>query len=391
MNIILFDDNRENLYPFTLTRPIAEIRWGILTIKEKWENMGCEVSYLTDDYLSRRFPCNYSMPNIYVNARLVPTEEILNCIGELGNANALYGNTNELLVLKTEEPYKYGELNVGKSQKLNLDYIFLNQPWEIFTKNGETLKLDFDLLTKNRKSQSISSTNIVLGDQVFIEKGAKVEASILNSITGPIYIGKNAEIMEGCAIRGPFALCESAVVKMSAKIYGATTIGPHSKVGGEINNSVVFSYSNKGHDGFLGNSILGEWCNLGADTNVSNLKNDYGAVKIWDFKSSGLKDTGQQFCGLMMGDHSKSGINTMFNTGTVVGVNSNIFGADFPDKHIPSFSWGGGNNWSEYRLGKALEVAEKVMGRRNIKLTEEDRKILSHIHTITKSNKKYQS
>lgn len=355
-----------------------------MTIKEKWEKLGNQVSYLTEDYLSGKFPCSYSANNIFINARLVPTDVVLKEIEKLESGAALLGKSDELLALKSEVQLKYAHLITDESKKIKVDYIFLDQPWEIFTKNDEQLELDFELLTKNRISQKIPSSNTVLGNNIFIEEGAKLEASILNSNTGPIYIGKDAEIMEGCAIRGPFALCEGSVVKMSAKIYGATTIGPYSKVGGEISNSIIFGYSNKGHDGFLGNSILGEWCNLGADTNVSNLKNDYGSVKIWDFERYKLRDTGQQFCGLMMGDHSKSGINTMFNTGTVVGVNSNIFGAGFPEKFIPSFFWGGSNNCSEYRLEKALEVAEKVMQRRNRQLTAEDRKILEHIHLATK-------
>ena len=262
--------------------------------------------------------------------------------------------------------------------------LVLNFLWDIFSKNDSAIRDDFSLLTEGRKSQPISSSNKFAGSQqIFIEKGAVVECSVLNATNGPIYIGKNAEVMEGCLIRGPFALGENAVLKMGAKIYGATTIGPYCKVGGEVNNSVFQSNSNKAHDGFLGNSVIGEWCNLGADTNNSNLKNNYANVKIWSHATEEMVDTGMQFCGLFMGDHSKSGINTMFNTGTVVGVNANIYGSDFPIHFVPSFSWGTAQGFSDYRLEKALEVAERVMARRNQKLTTSERKILSHIFNLT--------
>ena len=248
------------------------------------------------------------------------------------------------------------------------------------TKNGEAIKQDFELITKGRDSQIISeSINIINPDQVFIEEGAKLEFVTLNASSGPIYIGKDTEIMEGSNIRGPFALCEYATVKLGAKIYGPTTIGPHCKVGGEVNNSVLFGYSNKGHDGFLGNSVLGEWCNLGADTNNSNLKNNYAEVRLWDYNTEGFAKTGLQFCGLMMGDHSKCGINTMFNTGTVVGVSANIFGSGFPRNFIPSFSWGGNGGFTTYLTKKAFEVANIVMARRDIEFTEQDAAILEHV------------
>ena len=390
MNIILFDDKRENLFPFTLTRPIAEIRWGITTIKQKWEAHNLEVSCLTETYLSRKFPCRYARENFYVNAGLLPNPELLGKMKTLESEQAIVGNQGEILVLKSKEKFKAGDINCTSQLKADFSYILLRNVWEIFGGNAENIQRDFQQLTKGKTSQKLSKSNILIGDNIFIEEGAKVEAAILNSSTGPIYIGRNAEIMEGSSIRGPFALCESAVVKMSAKIYGATTVGPYSKVGGEVGNSVIFGYSNKGHDGFLGNSVLGEWCNLGADTNVSNLKNDYGNVKIWNYKKAAFLDTGQQFCGLMMGDHSKSGINTMFNTGTVVGVNANIFGSGFPEKYIPSFSWGGAAGFTEYRLEKALQVAERVMSRRDIPLTTDDKKILGHLHSFTKTSRQKQ-
>jgi UDP-N-acetylglucosamine diphosphorylase/glucosamine-1-phosphate N-acetyltransferase len=261
----------------------------------------------------------------------------------------------------------------------------LEHTWDIFSKNGQAIEDDFELLTKGRRSQQIpSSNNVISGEYIFIEEGAKLEFATLNASSGPIYIGKDAEIMEGSMIRGPFALCEHATVKLGAKIYGPTTVGPHSKVGGEVNNSVIFGYSNKGHDGFLGNSVLGEWCNLGADTNNSNLKNNYAEVRLWDYNTETFAKTGLQFCGLMMGDHSKCGINTMFNTGTVVGVSANIFGSGFPRNFVPSFSWGGNGGFTTYLTNKAFEVAEVVMSRRDIELTDIDKAILEHVFEVTK-------
>src|SRR5690606_24924204 len=246
------------------------------------------------------------------------------------------------------------------------------------------LEDDFELLTDGRRSQPIPATNnIINGQNIFIEEGAKLEFVTLNASFGPIYIGKDAEIMEGSIIRGPFALCEHATVKLGAKIYGPTTVGPHSKVGGEVNNSVIFGYSNKGHDGFMGNSVLGEWCNLGADTNNSNLKNNYAEVRLWDYNTESFARTGLQFCGLMMGDHSKCGINTMFNTGTVVGVSANIFGSGFPRNFIPSYSWGGAAGMTTFKTDKAFEVAREVMKRRNLEFTEQDEKIMEHVFEIT--------
>src|SRR5690606_7840722 len=251
---------------------------------------------------------------------------------------------------------------------------------DIFSKNTLAIQADFDLLTKGRQSAAIPDSVFCINRKnIFVEEGARLNFASLNASDGPIYIGKNAEIMEGCTIRGPFALCDSSTLKMQTKIYGGTSIGPHSKVGGEVNNSVIFGYSNKAHDGFLGNSVIGEWCNLGADTNNSNLKNNYAEVKLWDYEKEGFANTGLQFCGLMMGDHSKCGINTMFNTGTVVGVSANIFGSGFPRNFIPSFSWGGSGGFTTYNTEKAFEVAKVVMSRRNIEFSDLDAKILVHV------------
>ncbi|MFL5752485.1 MAG: GlmU family protein, partial [Bacteroidia bacterium] len=274
----------------------------------------------------------------------------------------------------------------SKAENLVITFV-----WDIFSRNGKAFADDFELLTKGRKSQILSKSNRVIGKgKIFIEKGASVECAVLNTTNGDIYIGKDAVVMEGCFLRGPIGLCEHAELKMGAKIYGPSTFGPYCKVGGEVNNSVLFGYTNKGHDGFLGNSVLGEWCNLGADTNTSNLKNNYGNVKIWNYGAEEMVDTGMQFCGLFMGDHSKCGINTMFNTGTVVGVNANIYGGDFPINFIPSFSWGGAEFFEDYKLHKALEVAERVMSRRNVNLSQADREILTHVFEYSKRYRVYE-
>jgi len=393
MNIILFDDQRLNLLPFTYTRPVSEIRLGIRTISEKWKAVtNAEISYLTEDYLAVKYPTNFTNENYYINGSIIPDNQLLEAIKDLKEGELIYHQEKEkIIAFLSPQAIAFEEIENFEFSQINYDeeLLDINEVWDIFSKNGEALQRDYEQITNGRKSATVPDNNILIGDQIFIEEGAKVQASILNSENGPIYIGKNSEVMEGCVIRGGFALCEGAVVKLSAKIYGPTTIGPFSKVGGEINNSVIFGYSNKGHDGFLGNSVLGEWCNLGADTNVSNLKNNYAEIKLWNYEKNGFKNSGKQFCGMMMGDHSKSGINTMFNTATVVGVSANIYGGGFPRNFIPSFSWGGSEKWIDYRFDKAMEVAEKVMARRNIPLSEEDKSILKHISEITKTYRNF--
>lgn len=374
MNLVLFDchKSRENLLPLTFTRPVADIRIGILTVREKWEKLLNVKSFsLTEDYLSEKFPAyRDSSPALYVSGSVLPDEKLIAAIQKLGALQSLTADGN-LIAFKTEKHHlNYENFEAIAKGFTAVEYkeniLRIHNTWDIFKLNSDALKADFNLLTKGRKSQPLSITNQLIGDaqNLFIEEGATVEASVLNTNTGVIYIGKDAEVMENCAIRGPFALCEHAVVKMSAKIYGATTLGPYSKVGGELNNVVIFGYSNKAHDGFLGNSVIGEWCNLGADTNNSNLKNNYADVEMFSYREGKAVDTGLMFLGLVMGDHSKSGINTMFNTGTVVGVSANVFGADFPPKFIPSFSWGG-NRWLlTYGFDKSMEVAERVFERK---------------------------
>ncbi len=386
MNYILFDGpSRNNLLPFTYTRPVADIRIGILTIREKWEKyLGYTTSTVTEDYLTDKYPMVELEDNIMINASFCPNQNIVDAIKTLKEKQAIFKGEDVIAFYTTDDQE---EVNFEEYDAIDFegDIICVENTWDIFSKNGIAIQEDFNLLSEGRTSQEIPKTNNVIApENIFIEEGAKLQFTTLNASSGPIYIGKEAEIMEGSVIRGPFALCEGATVKLSAKIYGPTTVGPFSKVGGEINNSVLFGYSNKGHDGFLGNSVLGEWCNIGADSNNSNLKNNYAEVRLWDYQTEGFAKTGLQFCGLMMGDHSKCGINTMFNTGTVVGVSANIFGSGFPRNFVPSFSWGGNSGFTTYLTKKAFEVAKVVMARRNIEFTDQDAAILEQVFEATK-------
>ncbi|MFC2104113.1 GlmU family protein [Bacteroidota bacterium] len=389
MNYILFDDiSWDNLLPLTFTRPVCEVRSGILTIKEKWEKvLNVKMSYLTKEYLHEKYRLVTEDENILINGSVIPNPNLINTLQDLDTDEVLIKN-NKVIAIKLAEhsvtSFNYLDLSKYTNREYIDDIIEIVWPWDIFRLNEENIKFDFELLTKGRKSTQISTTNNLLGQEnIFIEEGAKIEFATLNATTGPIYIGKDSEIMENSVIRGPFALCDHSVLKIAAKIYGPTTIGPYSKVGGEINNSVIFGYSNKAHDGFLGNSVIGEWCNLGADTNNSNLKNNYAEVRVWNYESERFIKTGLQFCGLIMGDHSKCAINTMFNTGTVVGVNANIFGDGFPRNFVPSFSWGGASGFTVYGINKAFEVAEKVMERRDVSLDETEKNILKEIFERT--------
>jgi UDP-N-acetylglucosamine diphosphorylase/glucosamine-1-phosphate N-acetyltransferase len=385
MNYILFDHNREDLLPLTFTRPVCDLRIGILTIREKWTMaLGSEVSSKTEDYLSTKFPIRVGDDNLLINGGICPDEKLLVSIWSLEIGEGLVQN-GKLLAIRITDPAKVN-FDSPSGKAYSGEILSVEHPWDIFSKNGDALVRDFDALTAGRTSEPLSVSNTVIGNgPIFLEEGAKAEACIFNTSSGPIYLGKDSEVMEGSIIRGPFALCEGSSVKLGSKIYGPTTIGPHSKVGGEVNNSVIIGYSNKGHDGFLGNSVLGEWCNLGADTNNSNLKNNYDQVRVWSYKDGRFAKTGLQFCGLIMGDHSKSGINTMFNTGTVVGVSSNVFGSGFPRTFIPSFQWGGAAGFTEYEKQKAFATAERVMSRRGIPFDEIEKAILSTVYDLTKS------
>ena len=389
MNYILFDGPHRNaLLPFTFTRPVADIRVGILTIREKWEkHLGSTTTSITEEYLSDKWPMVEMENNVMINASYLPNEILVEMVKNLEVNQAIFQDEEVVAFFAKEgEEVDFDSFEIIEFTN---DCIKIENTWDIFQKNDVAIREDFELLTEDRYSQPIpKSVNVIAPEHIFIEEGAKLEFVTLNASTGPIYIGKNAEIMEGSVIRGPFALCESGRVKLATKVYGATTVGPHSVIGGEVNNSVLFAYSNKGHDGFLGNAVLGEWCNIGADSNNSNLKNNYEEVKLWSYETENFAKTGLQFCGLMMGDHSKCGINTMFNTGTVVGVSTNIFGAGFPRNFVPSFNWGGASGFTTYVTKKAFDTAKIVMARRNVEFSEEDAKILEHVFEETKKYRK---
>lgn len=388
-HILLFDDPaiRGSLLPFTFTRPVADIRVGILKASEKWNKLtGAQISFLTQDYLQKKFP-RKTEKALAVNGSWLPDAEALQALNSLKDDEALYFGKVFLAGYIGETEKNLSFVAERRPVQLSSEPVLLQKTWQIFQFNGSEIRKDFALLTKGRTSQPVNDPHTIVygADQIFIEEGAKIKAAVLNAEGGPIYIGKNAEIQEGALIRGPFALCEGSTVNMGAKLRGDTTVGPFSKVGGEISNSVIFGYSNKGHEGFLGNSVLGEWCNLGADTNTSNLKNNYAPVKLWDYTRGGFANTGLQFCGLMMGDHSKCGINTMFNTGTVVGVGANIFGDGFPRNFIPSFSWGGAAGVSTFTMVKFEETAKAVFGRRGLEWTPAEKEILDKVFDLTKS------
>lgn len=383
---VLFDSRERNhLLPLTATRAVADIRVGILTMREKWEKyLETPTDVLTQDYLQAKYPLQQKPDTLYINASILPNPELCHEILQMGK-NTLLQNEGSIIAVKTHQPIS----SLETIEKNREEYITafsayslqkLNFTWDIFKWNGEEICKDIKLLGLIPNPEKLSGTNQLLGNEIYVGEGVKCECSILNAQNGPIYLGKGSEVMEGCTIRGAFALGEYSSLKMQTKAYGDTSIGPHCKVGGEISNSVIFGYSNKAHDGFLGNSVIGEWCNLGADTNNSNLKNNYGKVKVWDYAVKDYVNSDLQFCGLIMGDHAKSGINTMFNTGTVAGVCANVFGAGFHSKFIYDFAWG---EEGVFEPEKAYEVAQRVMERRGIELTETDKNILRHIFEQT--------
>lgn len=389
MTYIFFDDDsRQSLLPLTHTRPIAEIRIGILKIREKWEkHLNDSFSFLTAGHLQTKFPFKPGKENILINGSVLPTESLIEQIKMLKAGQRIM--SGEQIIAGRIDNNMDGVKSIAdvvfeSSAEAQAEIIKINFNWDIFTKNDQALKDDFSLITNGKKSMPISETNQLLSpENIFLEEGAKVECATLNARDGFIYIGKDAEVMEGAMIRGPFSLGEHSQVRMGAKIYGATTIGPYCKVGGEISKSVIFGFTNKAHDGFLGNSVLGEWCNLGADSNNSNLKNNYSKIKVWNYKEETFINSGLQFCGLIMGDHSKCSINTMFNTGTVVGVSANIFGNGFPPKFVPSFAWGGSEGFTTYRIEDALEVAQRVYERRHVDFNITEQDILRNLFDYT--------
>lgn len=383
MNIILFDGKEySDLLPLTFTRPVAELRMGILTFAERWKLIFQteKISYLTQGYLSEKYTLQNEEENVFINPAYFPNQDFIFQLKNLKFGEAFYYQ-GELVAAKTTlENFQLNKF--VKKLDITFESFHIQYPWDLFTFNSDAITYDFQLITQGRKSCTLSNTVRIIGDpsQLFVEEGAVAECAILNTKEGPIYLGKNSEIMEGAMIRGSFALGTGSKINMGAKVYGGTTIGPYSKVGGEVNNIIILGYSNKGHDGFVGNSVIGEWCNLGADTNSSNLKNNYAEVKLWNYTKQKFIKSGLQFAGMIMGDHSKSAINTQFNTGTVVGVSANIFTSGFPPNIIKSFSWGGKSESPNFKLEQVFEVAEKTMKRRGIELYEQDKKIIEYIY-----------
>jgi len=391
MNYILFDsDVRDTLLPFTYTKPVADIRIGILTIREKWEKrLGLTTTTITADYLEEKYPMVEMEENILVNASFCPTESLVEKVKNLSKNEAIFKG-EDVLAFHTTQSQEEVDFDTYTQIEFDEELIQIKNTSDIFTHNGKAIQQDFDLITEERTSETIpTGIQVINPGNIFIEEGAQILFSTLNASEGPIYIGKDALIMENASIRGPFAMCENALVKMGAKIYKDTTIGPFSKVGGEISNAVIFGYSSKGHDGYLGNSVIGEWCNLGAGTNNSNLKNNYSEVKLWNYETGRFAKTGLQFCGLMMGDHSKCAISTMFNTGTVVGVSANIFGSGFPRNFTPSFSWGGAAGYETFQMNKVSEVVTAVMKRKNLVFDAVDQKILDYVFEETKQYRNF--
>jgi len=393
MPCILFDEHTlwQNFLPLTFTRPISQLRIGALTLSEKWErHLNMPIGYLTQEYLQEKYPLVVGEENLLINSSILPTDALVKSLRRLKVGEALRKD-NILIAIRTEsQEISYETLTRDYSNwDARFDVQQIKNRTDIFLENGKQIQADFNLIKKRKKSKAIvdEHTRVYKSENIFIEEGVKLRACLLNAEDGPIYIAKNAEIQENVVIHGPVSIGESAVVNMGAKIRANTTIGPYCKVGGELSNSMLMAYSNKAHDGFLGNSVLGEWCNLGADTNNSNLKNNYSTVKLWNYTTQNYEDSGLQFCGLFMGDHSKAGINTMFNTGTVVGVASNVFGGNFPPKYIPSFAWGGAESMTDFQLDKVLEMAKAMMIRKQIELTETDQKILEYLYNQGLSEK----
>lgn len=389
MNIIFFDDNetRRHLLPLTYTRPTALLRVGITTIEEKWKDfLGCNhtYSFLTASHLKAKFPVKALHTNLMVAGHVIPSATLAAQVLSLNEGEALFSD-NELIAY-------YGDAS-GFDNKQYTHKVYVENPpvilrraYDIFLNNSLIIKEDFDRLTHGRLSATIPTNATVIGDtsQIFIEEGASVEGACLNTKQGPIYIGHNVEIMEGACVRGPFAACHDAKVRIGAKVYGGTTLGPHCKIGGEVESTVMIGYSNKAHDGFLGDAVIGEWCNIGGGTTASNLKNDYSEIKLWDYVERRFVRTGLQFCGLIMGDHSKTGVNCMINTATVLGVGVNIHGSGFPRPFVASFQEGSSNaGFKDVPLKTFYSIAQRVMARRGMELTQVDKDIFASIYNIS--------
>lgn len=389
MEINLFDDNSWlSLRPLTFTRPVADLRVGILTIAEKWaKHLSANFGYQTQNYLRVKYPS--ISPTLFINGSVCPDESLVAAVSVLQDGEVLCKD-DVVIAFSTKDALNFVTARqLLKPIVYTANFIHIRFPEHIFGFNDVELNKDFDLLTKGRTSAKLSSTNTILGERIFVEDGATAECATFNTLQGPIYLGQNSQVWEGANVRGAFALGHNSQLKMGTKIYGKTTIGPYCRVGGEVNNAVIWGYSSKGHEGYLGNAVLGQWCNIGADSNNSNLKNNYAEVKLWDYQQAAQRSTGLQFCGLIMADHAKCAINTMFNTGTVVGVGCNVFSTGFPDVFVPDYTWGGAQGIATYRLDKMLATAEKVLERRNLTLNTVERDILSHIFELTNVYRKF--
>jgi UDP-N-acetylglucosamine diphosphorylase/glucosamine-1-phosphate N-acetyltransferase len=392
MNIVLFDDPsvRTELLPFTFTRPVANIRCGILTIDEKWaKRLDAEISFLTSDYLQKKFPLKESDDNLLINGCLCPDENIVTAIRSLKPGQSLVKENTILASRQSSASIP----TVGNSLTYPNPVTFIDRVWKIFELNASEIKADIPVITKGRKSAGIQDKHTVIygEENLFVEEGVTVRAAIINADRGPVYLGENSIVHEGAVIRGAFALGEGSEINPGAKIRGDTSIGPFCKAGGEIAATVMFGYSNKSHDGYMGCSVIGEWCNFGADSNTSNLKNNYDSVKLWNHNKKSFVNTGLLFLGLIMGDHSKCGINSMFNTGTMVDVFANIYGADFLPNYIPSFSWGGSGGLTTYTFEKAMQTARKVFERRDLTLDEIDYDILHTVYKLTAEQRQWEN
>lgn len=389
MTINLFDDGSwRSLRPLTFTRPVADLRIGILTIAQKWaKHLNASYGYHTQAYLSEKYPL--ANGSVYINGSICPDTALLTAIDQLREGEVLH-KADLVIAYKSVATLNYEEAFAQLKPITYLAYfVHILYPEHIFGNNDIELRKDFELLTNGRSSGTLSGTNTILGDQIFVEEGASAECSVFNTLQGPIYLGKNSQVWEGSLIKGSFALCHNSQVKMGTRIYPKTTIGPYSRIGGEINNAVIWGYSSKGHDGYLGNAVIGQWCNIGADSNNSNLKNNYGEVSLWEYENETFRKTGLQFCGLIMADHVKCAINTMFNTGTVVGVSANVFGAGFPRNFIADFAWGGAHGFNTYELTKMLETTQKVFERKSSDFNEIERRILTHVFELTKQYRRF--
>lgn len=391
MTIIFFDDqSRASLLPLTYTRPVADLRIGIMKISEKWLfHFPSEAGYLTETYLQEKFPLIGGKNQLFINGSVCPDADLLVAINNLNEGQILTSKNVSIAVKTSKQVIDYNDLSDFESVEYNGQFLKITYPEDIFKFNDVALRADFAILTKRRTSAKLSATNTIIGDDIFVEEGVEAECCTFNTKNGPIYLGKNSQVWEGSHIRGALALCENSQIKLGTKIYGATTIGPNCRVGGEINNAVIWGNSSKGHEGYLGNSVLGEWCNIGADTNNSNLKNNYAEVKLWDYNTQRFRKTGLQFCGLIMADHAKCGINTMFNTGTVVGVSANVFGAGFPRNYIADFAWGGAHGFEVYSLNKMFETVTKVFERKGKVFDEIEQNILTNIFNNTEHYRRF--